>query len=234
MLNASGVRRKRVRKLLRSEWQVLIPDHHPGFIDWRTYEANQDRIAQNTRPGPHKAGGAVREGSALLQSLASCGHCGRRLHTHYRGRSSAPGYHCPGKILVEGRGVYCLNIGAIQIDEAVTRAFIAALEPAKLAATVAAAERLEADRKTSLRQWRLGVERASYEASRAERRYRAVDPDNRLVARGLEREWEERLSPLEAAKAELSRREEAVTGRARPEDAAAGRLESGVGLPTAP
>src|SRR5271166_1064254 len=209
MLDASGVRRKRVRKLPRSEWQVLIADHHPGFIDWRTYEANQDRIAQNTRPGPHKAGGAVREGSALLQGLASCGHCGRRLHTHYRGRSSSPGYHCPGKILVEGRGVYCLNIGAIQIDEAVTRAFIAALEPAKLAATVAAAERLEADRETSLRQWRLGVERASYEASRAERRYRAVDPDNRLVARGLEREWEQQLSALEAAKVELSRREEA-------------------------
>ena len=209
MLDASGVRRKRVRKLPRSEWQVLIRDHHPGFIDWRTYEANQDRIAQNTRPGPHKAGGAVREGSALLQGLAACGRCGRRLHTHYRGRSSAPGYHCPGKILVEGRGVYCLNIGAIQIDEAVTRAFIAALEPAKLAATVAAAERLEADRETSLRQWRLGVERASYEASRAERRYRAVDPDKRLVARGLEREWEERQSALEAAKAELSRREEA-------------------------
>ncbi len=208
-LNASGVRGKRVRKLPRSEWQVLIPDHHPGFIDWRTYEANQDRIAQNTRPGPHKAGGAVREGSALLQGLAACGHCGRRLHTHYRGRSSAPGYHCPGKVLVEGRGVYCLNIGGVQIDEAVTQAFLAALEPAKLAATVAAAERLEADRETSLRQWRLGVERATYEATRAERRYRAVDPDNRLVARGLEREWEERLSALEAAKAELSRREEA-------------------------
>src|SRR6266540_3062657 len=207
MLDAAGVRRKRVRQLPRSEWQVLIPDHHPGFIDWQTYEANQDRIAKNTRPGPHKVGGAVREGSALLQSLASCGHCGRRLHTHYRGRNSAPGYHCPGKILVEGRGVYCLNVGGIQIDEAVTQAFIAALEPAKLAATLAAAERLEADRETSLKQWRLGVERASYEASRAERRYRAVDPDNRLVARGLEREWEESLSALEAAKAELARRE---------------------------
>ena len=207
MLDAAGARTKRVRRLPRSEWQVLIPDHHPGFIDWQTYEANQDRIAKNTRPGPHKVGGAVREGSALLQSLASCGHCGRRLHTHYRGRSSAPGYHCPGKILVEGRGVYCLNVGGIQIDEAVTQAFIAALEPAKLAATLAAAERLEADRETSLKQWRLGVERASYEASRAKRRYRAVDPDNRLVARGLEREWEESLSALEAAKAKLARRE---------------------------
>ena len=116
MLNASGVRGKRVRKLPRSEWQVLIPDHHPGFIDWRTYEANQDRIAQNTRPGPHKASGAVREGSALLQGLAACGRCGRRLHTHYRGRNSAPGYHCPGKILIEGRGVYCLSVGGVQIS----------------------------------------------------------------------------------------------------------------------
>ena len=207
ILDASGARKKRIRHLPRSEWQVLIPDHHPGFIDWQTYEANQARIAKNTRPGPHKVGGAVREGSALLQGLASCGHCGRRLHTHYRGRNSTPGYHCPGKVLVEGRGVYCLNIGGVQIDKAVADAFIAALEPAKLTATLAAAERLEHDRETTFKQWRLDVERASYQASRAERRYRAVDPDNRLVARGLEREWEESLRALEVAKAELARRE---------------------------
>jgi DNA invertase Pin-like site-specific DNA recombinase len=207
ILDAAGGRKKRLRRLPRSEWQVLIPEHHPGFIDWQCYEANQERIARNTRPGPHKAGGAVREGSALLQGLASCGHCGRRLHTHYRGRKSSPGYHCPGKVLVEGRGVYCLSIGGIQIDEAVTRAFIAALEPAGLAATLAAAERIESDRGAALKQWRLGVERASYEAQRAERRYRAVDPDNRLVARGLEREWEERLRALEVARTELERRE---------------------------
>jgi DNA invertase Pin-like site-specific DNA recombinase len=207
VLDAAGGRKKRVRHLPRAEWQVLIPDHHPGFIDWQTYETNQERLARNTRPGPHKAGGAVREGGALLQGLARCGHCGRRLHTHYRGRNASPGYHCSGKILVESRGVYCLNIGGIQIDEAITGAFIAALEPARLAATLAAAERLESDREAALKQWRLGVERAQYEAQRAERRYRAVDPDNRLVARGLEREWEERLRALEMAKAELERRE---------------------------
>src|SRR5947207_10414718 len=98
-------------------------------------------------------------------------------------------------------------IGGIQIDEAVTRTFVAALEPAGLAATLAAAERLEAEREAALKQWRLGVERANYEAQRAERRYRAVDPDNRLVARGLERDWEERLRGLETAKLELERRE---------------------------
>jgi predicted DNA-binding transcriptional regulator AlpA len=112
-------------------------------------------------------------------------------------------------VLVENRGVYCLNIGGVQIDDAITQAFIAPLEPAKLTATLAAAERLEADREAALKQWRLAVERACYEAQRAERRYRAVDPDNRLVARGLEREWEACLKALEAAKADLARREAA-------------------------
>jgi predicted DNA-binding transcriptional regulator AlpA len=207
-LDASGVRRKRIRHLPRDQWQVLIKEHHRGFIDWQTYEANQQRIARNTRPSPHKTGGAVREGSALLQGIASCGHCGRRLRTHYRGRNSAPGYHCAGEHLVEGRGSYCLNIGGVQIDEAVARAFIAALEPAKIAATLAAAERLEADRESALKHWRLGVERASYAASLAERRYRAVDPDNRLVARGLERAWEKSLAALDAAKMELANHEQ--------------------------
>jgi DNA invertase Pin-like site-specific DNA recombinase len=207
-LDASGARKKRVRHLPQSEWQVLIKEHHEGFIDWRTYEANQARLAANTRPGPHKTGGAVREGSALLQGLVSCGHCGRRLKTHYRGRNTTPGYHCAGKTIVEGRGCYCLNVGGVQIDGAVARTFLATLEPVKLAATLAAAERFELDTEAALKQWRLSAERAAYEAARAERRYRAVDPDNRLVARGLEREWEQRLTDLETAQAELARRQE--------------------------
>jgi DNA invertase Pin-like site-specific DNA recombinase/predicted DNA-binding transcriptional regulator AlpA len=207
-LDAAGVRKKRIRQLPREEWQVLIKEHHAGYIDWQTYEANQQRIAKNTRPEPHKVGGAVREGSALLQGLTSCGHCGRRLRTHYTGRTSSPGYHCSGEHLVEGRGSYCLNIGAVQIDAAVARAFIAALEPVRIAATLAAAEQLEVDREASLKHWRLDVERAQYAANLAERRYRAVDPDNRLVARGLEKAWEESLGALETAKAELSRREQ--------------------------
>jgi DNA invertase Pin-like site-specific DNA recombinase len=205
-LDGSGAAKKRMRHLPQSEWQVLIKEHHEGYIDWRTYEANQERLAANTRPGPHNASGAVREGSALLQGLASCGHCGRRLKTHYRGRNAAPGYHCAGKIIVEGRGCYCLNVGGVQIDAAFAKTFLAAIEPAKLAATVAAAERLEADTEATLKQWRQAVERAAYEAKRAERRYRAVDPDNRLVARGLEREWEQRLADLAAANEELARR----------------------------
>ena len=79
---------------------------------------------------PHQAGGAVREGSALLQGLVTCGHCGRRLHDHYRGRNSTPGYHCAGKDLVNGRGVYCLNVGGMVIEQAVANAFLEAITPA--------------------------------------------------------------------------------------------------------
>jgi hypothetical protein len=137
-----------------------------------------------------------------------CGHCGRKLRTHYKGRTASDGYHCAGKIITNGRGVYCLNIGALQVDQAVAQAALAALAPLGLEASLAAAERLEADRDGALAQWRLAVERASDEAQRTERRYRAVDPDNRLVARGLEAEWEKALRELETAKAELARHEQ--------------------------
>ena len=143
----------------------------------------------------------------MLQGLATCGKCGRRLHTHYRGRNASPGYHCSGKDIIQGRGVYCLNVGGIQIDQAVTDAFLKALTPAAVEATEQAMRQLEADHDAALGQWRLAVERARYEAERAERQYRSVEPENRLVARGLESEWEKRLRDLAAAEAELERRQ---------------------------
>jgi DNA invertase Pin-like site-specific DNA recombinase/transposase len=207
-VDAEGVVKQRTRHLPRPQWSVLIPEHHAGFIDWATYEANQARLGTNTRPQPHQGGGAVREGTALLQGLATCGHCARRLRTHYRGRSATPGYHCAGKHIVNGRGTYCLNVGGIQIDEAVTRAFLEALEPAAMQGALMAAQQLEADQDAALAQWRLAVERARYETERAERRYRTVEPENRLVARGLEAEWERHLRELEQAQSELTRREQ--------------------------
>jgi hypothetical protein len=103
--------------------------------------------------------------------------------------------------------VWCLSVGGVQLDQAVAGAFLAALTPAGLQAAVAAAEQLEADHDAALVQWRLEVERARYQATKAERRYLAVDPDNRLVARGLERDWEAKLAALAAAQAELASRE---------------------------
>jgi uncharacterized protein YndB with AHSA1/START domain len=204
-----GQPRKRIRRLPREEWGVLIWDHHPGFVDRETFERNKARIARNTRPRAHEPGGAVREGQALLQGIAVCGRCGRKLKVHYQGRRGhqSPAYHCPNSELVNGRGKWCLRIGGTRIDEAVAEALLAALTPAGVSAALRAAEALEADHDAALEQWRLQVERARYEAERAERRYRQVEPEHRLVARGLEREWEQKLSALAAAEAEFELRE---------------------------
>jgi hypothetical protein len=203
-----GAVRKRIRHLPMDQWSVLIQDHHPGFIDWATFQTNQARLDSNIRPVPHQAGGAVREGSALLQGIVTCGHCGRRLHVHYRGRNSAPGYHCAGKDLVAGRGVSCLNIGGMVIEQAVANAFVEAITPAAIEAMRLSVEQLQSNHNAALSQWRLEVERARYEAESAERRYRTVEPENRLVARGLETEWENRLRDLATAEMELRRREQ--------------------------
>jgi DNA invertase Pin-like site-specific DNA recombinase len=211
-VTGDGVLRARRRKLPQGEWEVLIRDHHPGFIDWDTYQANQARIGQNIRPTAHEPGtGAVREGCALLQGLGTCGVCGRKLAVYYEGPHKAtPGYYCTGTgQLVDGRGTRHLRIGGVAIDTAVTGAFLAALQPAALQACLTAARQLEDGHDTALQQFRREVERARYQAGKAERRYRAVDPDNRLVARGLEADWEHALTDLAAAQAELARREAA-------------------------
>jgi hypothetical protein len=193
-------------------YRLLIKDHHAGYISWDTYQANQDRIGRNIRPVAHQPGtGAVREGCALLQGLAICGTCGRKLAVYYEGKHKAtPGYYCNGTgQLVEGRGTRHLRAGGAGVDAAVTAAFLAALQPAALQACVAAAEQLEHGHDAALEQYRRQVEAARYTAGRAERRHAAVDPDNRLVARGLETAWEKALTGLAAAEAELARRQQA-------------------------
>jgi DNA invertase Pin-like site-specific DNA recombinase/transposase-like protein len=206
-----GAVKVRRRGLPRGQWQVLIPEHHPGYIGWDTYQGNQARIGANTRPLAHQPGtGAVREGCALLQGLATCGVCGRKLAVLYQGPTKAtPGYYCATGSLVNGRGVFHMRIGGVAIETAVVDTFLAALAPAALQACLAAARHLEDGHDTALAQWRREVQRAQYAAGRAERRYRAVDPDNRLVARGLETEWEQALTALADAQGELAGRETA-------------------------
>jgi hypothetical protein len=149
---------------------------------------------------------------------------------HYRGRNSAPGYHCAGKDLVAGRGVYCLNVGGTVIEQAVANAFLKAITPAAIEAMRLSVEQLQSNHDASLSQWRLEVERTRYEAERAERRYRTVEPENRLVARGLETAWESRLRDLAAAEMELRRREQQRPSTISPEQLKAiERLGSDIG-----
>lgn len=204
-VDENGNVRKRMRRRRPSDWPVFLRDHHEGFIDWKTFEDNRTRIQSNTRPRPHQSEGAVREGAALLQGLARCGRCGRKLLVSYSGKYSTPAYHCAGNNIANGRGEYCMRVGGRQIDGAVARTFIAALAPAGIEAALLAAQQVEADQDAVVSQLTLQVERARYEVQRAERRYRAVDPENRLVARSLEAEWEECLREYHAAEIDLAR-----------------------------
>jgi DNA invertase Pin-like site-specific DNA recombinase len=201
-----GKLRKRVRRLPQSEWEVLIPEHHEGYIDWKTYQMNQERIGKNTRPGPHNSG-AVREGTALLQGLATCGRCGRRLRVYYQGKRGTPGYYCASSHIVNGRGEFCLRVGGLRIDKAIAEVFLEAVTPAGTEAALLAEQRFEEEYQRTIQQWQRQVERAEYEAQKAERRYQSVEPENRLVARTLEAEWEQRLSDLARVRAELAQRE---------------------------
>jgi predicted DNA-binding transcriptional regulator AlpA len=207
-VDAEGQLQKRTHHLPLTQWRVLIKDHHPGFIDWATFEMHQARLARNIRPAAQQAAGAVREGSALLQGLATCGRCGRKLRVYYQGKHSTPGYYCANSQPCGGRAVWCLRVGAVRIDRAVAETFLSAICPAGLEAALEAEKLSESEQQTALQQWRLQVEHAHYEAERAERRYREAEPENRLVARTLESEWETRLSELQALEAELLRKEQ--------------------------
>jgi len=210
-VDEQGELKVRRRVLPQDQWQVCIPGHHTGYLDWDTYQANQARIGANTRPRAHQPGtGAVREGCALLQGLATCGICARKLAVLYQGPTKAtPGYYCATGSLVNGRGVFHMRVGGVAVEAAVVEAFLAALQPAALHACLAAAQQLENGHDMALSQWRKEVQRARYAATKAERRYTAVDPENRLVAHGLETAWEKALRDLADAQAELARREAA-------------------------
>jgi len=207
-VDETGRVRKRVRLLPQDQWAVLIPNHHPGFVDWATFEMNQARLASNCHPGPQQVAGAVREGSALLQGLATCGRCGRHLRVYYQGKNSTPGYYCANSHAFNGRGIWCLRVGGVRVDKAVVETFLDAISPAGLEAAIAAQNLGEAQDQAALKQFRLQVERARYEAERAEGRYRTVEPENRLVARTLETEWENKLHDQRASEAELACKEQ--------------------------
>lgn len=207
-VDKAGRIRKRSGPVDRDKWLVFIQDHHKGYIEWSVFEENLKRLTQNARVRKQtNKRGALREGSALLQGLSVCGKCGRRPYVYYNGRTASPGYHCKGNQVANGQSNNCFQVGGMRIDAAVTAAFLSAISPAAIEASILALKQFEADRDASLTQFRHDVERAQYAAQRAERRYRAVDPENRLVARGLEADWEKALQEVQRTEAELARRE---------------------------
>jgi hypothetical protein len=179
--------------LPRQDWKVCLRDHHPAYISWEEYMANQEKLQSNrTQHLPHQHG-AAREGAALLQGLALCGRCGHRMSISYRGARHRPYYECrSAPVLVEGKQL-CWMVAARGIDEAVARLFLEAVQPPEVELGLAVAREVERQAEQLHQQWKLRLERTRYEAQLAERRYKAVDPDNRVVARTLEKEWNDKL-----------------------------------------
>jgi excisionase family DNA binding protein len=177
----------------RSDWEVLINDHHEGYITWAEFERNQRLVSDNANGKSFMSRGAIRRGEALLAGLFRCGHCGRKLHVAYSGVNGSAGrYHCRGSQMNHG-GSACISFGGMRVDHAVGMEVIARVQPLGVAAALAAMETRGRENQEKRRQVELALEQARYETARARRQYDAVDPDNRLVAGELERRWNERL-----------------------------------------
>jgi hypothetical protein len=186
-------------ELPRDQWQVLIPDHHPGYISFDDYLAIQTKLAANrTNSGARPP----REGTALCQGIVFCGACGRSMQVRYASRH--PYYECSHSRADHVASPRCGSVRASTIDQAVTGALLAAVAPDQLALALAAADQVTARRQRSVRAAELAVERARYQADRAERAFGACEPENRLVARSLEGRWEARLAELAEAQAALA------------------------------
>ena len=188
-------RKKIVRgfRRIRSNWEVLINDHHEVYITWVEFERNQQLITDNANGKSFMSRGAIRRGEALLAGLFRCGHCGRKLHVAYSGINGSAGrYHCRGSQMNHG-GSACISFGGMRVDHAVGMEVIARVQPLGVEAALAAMEAQGRENQEKRRQVELALEQARYETARARRQYDAVDPDNRLVAGELERRWNERL-----------------------------------------
>ena len=197
--------RSATTKVALGEWAVCLPAAHPGYISWEQFMANQQRLADNTSRYAAGHTGVPRQGSALLQGIAVCGRCGRRMSLRYTGPKGDYPVYCCRADRDHKAGPLCQEVRALAIDAFVERTFLDALAPDRIAIAVAALGQLQQEAHRLEKQWALRRERARYEAERARRQYDAVEPENRLVARSLERAWEEKLRAVEAVEQEYER-----------------------------
>jgi DNA invertase Pin-like site-specific DNA recombinase len=209
----AGNGKKSYQLVPREQWIALIRDAHPGYLSWDTYETNQKLLLGNAAArGADRAAGPAREGTALLQGLAICGRCGRRMTVRYHTRRGVevPDYQCQNRCIQDG-ATRCQTIPGAAVDDAVASLLLDTLTPHAL--EVALTVQAELDTRTAeadaLR--RGHVERARHRADLARRRYLAVDPDNRLVADSLEADWNDALRALQTAREDYDHASAAAT-----------------------
>jgi DNA invertase Pin-like site-specific DNA recombinase len=200
-VRADLARRPRQRPLPPAAWRVCVRDRYPAYIDWATFEQIQgmldDNRAEYTRAHTR---GVPRDGAALLAGLVYCGESGHKLIVQYKhGRY----YRCIEPCRRYG-GRVCQQISIDPVDAWVVAAFFAALAPAELDIYDRAVSEQRAAAARLAQAQVQQLERLRYTAALAERQYRRVDPDNRLVAGELERRWEHALRALASAERDLS------------------------------
>ena len=194
-------------RLPRKDWIALIRDAHPGYVSWQTFEENGERLAENARAhGCDRRRSPAREGPALLQGLVLCGRCGNRMTVHYHVRQGQriPDYMCSKALTTSGKSL-CQQIHGEALDDALGKLVLETVYPLTLEVALAVQSELEERACEVDRLRRDAVEAARHEAEQARRRYRSVDPDNRLVAASLEAEWNDRLRALDEAQAVYER-----------------------------
>jgi DNA invertase Pin-like site-specific DNA recombinase len=182
-------------KVEMAEWQVVLPDMYPGYIDWERFKANQEKLTDNAQAyAIGRKAGPVREGPGLLQGRVLCGLCGERMGVQYTqeyGRS-VPTYVCKETATRRG-GKVCQTVPGKVVDPAISALLVELMAPMTLEVSLAVQDELEARTAETDTLRRQHIERTRYEAELAKRRYMKVDPDNRLVADALEAEWNEKL-----------------------------------------
>jgi DNA invertase Pin-like site-specific DNA recombinase len=195
--------RKQTQRKAQSDWEVLIRDHHEGYVSWNTYEANQKQIRENAGMKGAMVRGAVRKGQALLAGLLRCHRCGRKLRVSYVGeKGSIIRYSCLGASQTYGEAK-CLSFGGYGIDLAIEEEILKVIQPAAIEAAMTAAGDRKQEHLDHEKALELALEQARYEAERAHRQYNTVEPENRLVAAELERRWDEALTKVAEREKEL-------------------------------
>lgn len=191
-------------RLAQEQWQILIKQHHEGYVEWDEYQANQRQITHNAAMKGRLVRGPARKGEALLAGLLRCGHCGRKLHVAYSGtHSSCRRYSCQGAMINHGIPDKCLAFGGHKADRVIEAELLRRLEPLGVRAAIDAIDRQAHSNDEQVSQKELALEQARFEVARARRQYDAVDPDNRLVAGELERRWNEALRRYNTIEGEL-------------------------------
>lgn len=199
IIEAGQLMRVKTRKLPREKWRVIIHNAHPAYIGWEEYLANERQLMSN-HAAQNREGrqGSAREGRALLQGLLICGKCGRRMSPRYHGKGGKRvSYQCDRRRQRDGMGGICWSVPGNAIDTAVAQTVLETITESHLNLSLSVLDELEQTVQAENNQWQLRLERARYEAERAERQFNAVEPENRLVARTLEHRWNEKLKQQE-------------------------------------